>query len=40
MSSWEKWLNRPQSLWLRRALFQIHLWTGTGVGLYILLMSV
>jgi uncharacterized iron-regulated membrane protein len=40
MSSWEKWLNRPQSLWLRKALFQVHLWTGIGVGLYVLLMSV
>ena len=40
MSSWEKWLDRPQTVWLRRALFQIHLWTGIGVGLYVLLMSV
>ena len=40
MSSWEKWLTRPQTLWLRRALFQVHLWTGIGVGLYVLLMSV
>src|SRR5260370_40311197 len=40
MSSWEKWLSRPQGLWLRRALFQVHLWTGIGIGLYVLLMSV
>jgi uncharacterized iron-regulated membrane protein len=40
MSSWEKWLNRPQSLWLRKALFQVHLWTGIGISLYVLLMSV
>src|ERR1700676_3878464 len=40
MSSWEKWLNRPQSLWLRKALFEVHLWTGIGIGLYVLLMSV
>jgi uncharacterized iron-regulated membrane protein len=40
MSSWEKWLNRPQTFWLRRALFQVHLWTGIGIGLYVLLMSV
>jgi uncharacterized iron-regulated membrane protein len=40
MSSWEKLLNRPQSLWLRKALFQVHLWTGIGIGLYVLLMSV
>jgi uncharacterized iron-regulated membrane protein len=40
MSSCEKWLNRPQTVWLRRALFQIHLWSGIGLGLYVLLMSV
>src|SRR5579863_5095324 len=40
MSAWEKWKRRPQNVWLRRALFQVHLWTGIGLGLYILLMSV
>src|SRR4029077_14011423 len=40
MSTWEKWKIRPQSVWARKALFQIHLWTGIGAGLYILLMSV
>ena len=40
MSAWEKWKKRPQNVWLRRALFQVHLWTGIGLGLYILLMSV
>src|SRR5579863_7905093 len=40
MTAWEKWKKRPQILWLRKALFQVHLWTGVGLGLYILLMSV
>ena len=40
MSAWEKWTRRPQSVWLRKALFQIHLWSGIGLGLYVLLMSV
>src|SRR5690348_5191160 len=40
MSAWEKWKKRPQNVWLRKALFQVHLWTGIGLGLYILLMSV
>ncbi|HSZ18289.1 MAG TPA: PepSY-associated TM helix domain-containing protein [Candidatus Acidoferrum sp.] len=40
MSAWEKWKKRPQNVWLRRALFQVHLWTGIGLGIYILLMSV
>ena len=40
MNAWEKWKRRPQTVWLRKALFQVHLWTGIGLGLYILLMSV
>src|SRR6266851_1936423 len=40
MSAWENWKRRPQNVWLRKALFQIHLWTGIGLGLYVLLMSV
>jgi uncharacterized iron-regulated membrane protein len=40
MSAWEKWKRRPQNVWLRKALFQVHLWTGVGLGVYILLMSV
>jgi uncharacterized iron-regulated membrane protein len=40
MSAWEKWKRRPQNFWLRKALFQVHLWTGIGLGLYVLLMSV
>lgn len=40
MNAWEKWKRRPQTVWLRRALFQVHLWTGIGLGLYIVLMSV
>jgi uncharacterized iron-regulated membrane protein len=34
------WLKTPQRVWLRRAMFQVHLWTGLGVGLYILVISV
>jgi uncharacterized iron-regulated membrane protein len=30
----------PQKTWVRRALFQIHLWTGIGVGLYVFVISV
>jgi uncharacterized iron-regulated membrane protein len=40
MSGWENWKRRPQIVWVRKALFQVHLWTGIGLGLYILLMSV
>ncbi len=34
-----KLARRPQALWLRRALFQVHLWTGLACGPYVLLMS-
>ncbi|PWT99170.1 MAG: hypothetical protein C5B51_27710 [Terriglobia bacterium] len=35
----QQWVRRPQNVWLRRALFQIHLWTGLAVGLYIVAIS-
>jgi uncharacterized iron-regulated membrane protein len=31
---------QPQKSFLRRALFQVHLWTGVAIGLYIVLISV
>ncbi len=27
MGTWRQWLRQPQRVWLRRATFQIHLWT-------------
>jgi uncharacterized iron-regulated membrane protein len=40
MSAWQQWVQRPQTLWVRRALFQVHLWIGIGIGLYVVLISV
>src|SRR5947209_5797570 len=40
LTPWQRWVRQPQKMWLRRALFQVHLWTGIGVGLYILMISV
>ena len=37
---WQRWVRQPQGLWMRKAIFQIHLWTGIGIGLYILVISV
>jgi uncharacterized iron-regulated membrane protein len=37
---WQRWIRQPQNIWLRRALFQVHLWSGIAVGLYILMVSV
>src|SRR5690348_1863325 len=39
MSSVERWLRHPQGVWLRKALFQVHLWTGLILALYVLVMS-
>jgi uncharacterized iron-regulated membrane protein len=33
-------LHQPQRVWLRRALFQIHLWTGLALGLYVVMLSI
>lgn len=40
MNSWERWLRRPKTLFLRKAVFQIHLWTGIALGLYVFAISV
>ena len=40
MINWQGWMKRPQNVWLRRAMFQIHLWTGIALGLYVLVISV
>jgi len=37
--AWQRWLQAPHTLRLRRVLFQVHLWLGIGLGLYILLLS-
>jgi uncharacterized iron-regulated membrane protein len=36
----ERWLHAPQQILLRRALFQLHLWIGIALGLYIVMISV
>lgn len=40
MTFWQRWMSQPQTVWLRKAVFQIHLWSGIGVGLYVLMISV
>jgi len=34
------WIERPQNLLFRKLLFQIHLWVGIGIGLYVLLIGI
>jgi uncharacterized iron-regulated membrane protein len=40
LGGWQQWLRQPQRVWLRRALFQIHLWTGLALGLYVVMLSI
>ena len=40
LTLWQRWIRQPQKIWLRRALFQMHLWSGIALGLYILMISV
>lgn len=40
LTAWQRWVRQPQKIWLRRALFQMHLWSGIALGLYILVISV
>ena len=37
---WHRWMRRPQRVWLRQLLFQVHLWTGLGFGVYVFFISV
>jgi uncharacterized iron-regulated membrane protein len=38
MNTWDKWVKRPQTIWFRRLLFQVHLWSGIGLGAYVLVV--
>ena len=40
MSLWQKWLRRPRTVFFRKACFQVHLWIGIALGLYIVLLSI
>jgi len=40
VDTWQKWIKRPQTVWLRKALFQIHLWSGIALGLYVFVVCV
>ena len=40
MVAWNQWIRAPQTLWLRRAIFQVHLWTGLGIGFYLVMICV
>src|SRR5271169_2006753 len=35
---WRQWLWRPRNTWIRKLAFQIHLWSGLLLGLYIVVV--
>ena len=39
MSFWQTWLRRPRTVFLRKVSFQIHLWLGLALGLYVVVLS-
>jgi uncharacterized iron-regulated membrane protein len=39
-SAWTRWLHRPRSTAFRRLIFQLHLWSGVALGLYIFFISI
>jgi uncharacterized iron-regulated membrane protein len=40
MTGWQRWLERPETFWLRQRIFQAHLWVGAIAGAYVIVMSV
>jgi uncharacterized iron-regulated membrane protein len=40
MTVWQRWIRQPRSTRLRKLLFQVHLWIGLALGLYIVMLSV
>lgn len=38
MNIWRQWTQQPQDILLRRVLFQLHLWTGLIIGLYVVVI--
>jgi uncharacterized iron-regulated membrane protein len=40
MTFLRQWVRHPQDLLFRRAIFHVHLWTGIGLGLYVLVICV
>jgi len=39
VSFWQTWLRRPRTVFLRKVSFQIHLWLGLALGLYVVVLS-
>jgi uncharacterized iron-regulated membrane protein len=40
MGTWQRLMRQPQRVWVRRAMFQVHLWSGLAIGLYVVMLSI
>lgn len=40
MTRWQRWVERPQSVWIRRAFAQVHLWIGAAAAVYVVMISI
>lgn len=40
MTSWQRRMTRPDTTWAHRAAYQIHMWTGLTLALYVIVVSV
>jgi len=40
MTAWQQWLEHPERLRIRSAIFQLHLWIGAALSMYVFLVSV
>ena len=38
-TAWQRWVRQPQRVWIRKVVFQVHLWSGIALGLYIFFIS-
>lgn len=39
MTGWRRWVRQPQTTFLRKAAFQVHVWMGLALGLYLVMLS-
>jgi uncharacterized iron-regulated membrane protein len=39
LTEWDRWVRQPQTLWIRRAALQVHLWTGIALGIYVFVIA-
>src|SRR3954452_7821184 len=38
-TAWQRWVERPEKIWMRQLIFQLHLWLRAFLSAYVLFMS-